>query len=451
MECDVLFQVFRKDWAWQPLGEVCHRGGGDIQTGPFGSQLHAADYVPFGVPSIMPQNISQDRVNTEGIARITPTDAERLSRYLLKPGDIVYSRRGDVERRALITEQENGWLCGTGCLRIRFGDGVVIPQFASYFLSHPASREWVVRHAVGATMPNLNTSILSALPFLLPPLHEQRAIAEVLGVLDDKIESNHKTSQALERIARAIFRAWFVDFEPVKAKAIGALSFPGMPRKAFDALPARLIESELGPVPEGWGVKAAYEVADVEIGKTPPRKEHHWFSQNIKDIRWISIRDLAVDEAFISHTAEFLTVEAVQQFRIRVIPDDTVVLSFKLTMGRVAITDGEMLSNEAIAHFRLKPETVFGSAYLYCYLKAFSYDKLGSTSSIATAINSDMVRRIPILVPPEPIAKDSEQILKPLFKRMRTLQRECAKLATLRDYLLPKLLSGEVHVEARHA
>ena len=256
MRADRLFRVARAAWHWEPLGEVCRRGGGDIQTGPFGTQLHASDYVAAGVPSIMPQNISNDRVDAEGIARIAPKDAERLSRYLVKPGDIVYSRRGDVERRALITERESGWLCGTGCLRVRFGAGVVDPLYASYFLSHPASREWVVRHAVGATMPNLNTSILGALPFLLPPHDDQLAIASVLGALDDKIEQNRRTARAQERLARAIFRAWFVDFEPVKAKAAGATAFPSMPQPVFDVLPTRFVDSTIGPVPEGWEVKA---------------------------------------------------------------------------------------------------------------------------------------------------------------------------------------------------
>jgi hypothetical protein len=101
--------------------------------------------------------------------------------------------------------------------------------------------------------------------------------------------------------------------------------------------------------------------------------EQHWFSENPADVPWMSIRDLGIAGVFMSHTSEFLTAEAVEKFRVKRIPDNTVVLSFKLTMGRVAITDGEMLSNEAIAHFRLNPDTSFGSAYLYCYLKGFSY------------------------------------------------------------------------------
>src|SRR5579872_5792159 len=145
-------------WDNLPLAEVCRRGGGDIQTGPFGSQLHASDYVSAGIPSIMPQNIGDNRVLVDGIARITANDAERLSRYLVQPGDIVYSRRGDVERRALVRTAEDGWLCGTGCLRVRLGKGEADPIYCSYYLGHPEVRAWIVRHAVGATMPNLNTS-----------------------------------------------------------------------------------------------------------------------------------------------------------------------------------------------------------------------------------------------------------------------------------------------------
>jgi type I restriction enzyme S subunit len=205
-------------WKYKTLGAACEDGGGHIQTGPFGSQLHASDYVADGVPYIMPQNIGDNRIIEYGIARITPEDALRLSRYLVRTGDIVYSRRGDVERRALVRDREDGWLCGTGCLRIRLGERGADPRYASYYLGHPLVREWIVRHAHGATMPNLNTSILAACPFLEPPLAEQRAIAHILGTLDDKIELNRRMSETLEAMARRLFKSWFVDFDPVRAK-----------------------------------------------------------------------------------------------------------------------------------------------------------------------------------------------------------------------------------------
>src|SRR5215213_5617834 len=236
-------------WDHTTLGEACSREGGNIQTGPFGSQLHASDYVPQGIPSIMPQNIGDNRVIEDGIARITVDDAMRLRRYLVRMGDIVYSRRGNVEKRALIGEKEDGWLCGTGCLRVRFGANGVDPSYASYYLGHPNVRAWIVRHAQGATMPNLNSSILSSLPFVVPPIEEQRAIAHILGTLDDKIELNRRMNETLEEMARAIFKSWFVDFDPVRAKAEGR--DPGLPKHIANLFPDRFEDSELGEIQRG--------------------------------------------------------------------------------------------------------------------------------------------------------------------------------------------------------
>jgi type I restriction enzyme, S subunit len=129
-----------------------------------------------------------------------------------------------VERRALITEKEDGWLCGTGCLRVSFGHfDFVDTLYASYYLGDSAVREWIVRHAIGATMPNLNTSILSALPFVVPPIPEQRAIAGMLGALDDKIELNRRMNATLESMARAVFRQWFIDGDDVESWDVGKL------------------------------------------------------------------------------------------------------------------------------------------------------------------------------------------------------------------------------------
>ncbi|MCI0485588.1 MAG: restriction endonuclease subunit S, partial [Blastocatellia bacterium] len=243
MAIESLIGLVPDGWEQTTLGEVCNRGGGNIQTGPFGSQLHAEDYVPDGIPSIMPQNIGDNRIIVDGIARITSQDAERLSRYRVKAGDIVYSRRGDVERRALIRKEEEGWLCGTGCLRIRLGEGAVYPLFVSYYLGHRNVREWIVRHAVGATMLNLNTSILSAVPLIIPSLEEQREIARVLRAFDDKIELNRRMNATLEQIAQALFKSWFVDFDPVRAKAEGRAP-EGMDEETAALFPSEFEESE---------------------------------------------------------------------------------------------------------------------------------------------------------------------------------------------------------------
>lgn len=154
----------------------------------------------------MPQNIGDNFIVADGIARVSPEDASRLSRYLLREGDIVYSRRGDVEKRALVRAENAGWLCGTGCLRVRLGAATPHdPRFLAYALGAEDVRDWIVRHAVGATMPNLNTSILGAVPLQVPGPSEQRAIADVLTALDDKIAANAQLIETATALASALF------------------------------------------------------------------------------------------------------------------------------------------------------------------------------------------------------------------------------------------------------
>jgi type I restriction enzyme S subunit len=383
-------------------------------------------------------NLDMDRV---------PMDSKERNSSLLRRGDLLFARQSLVLSGAgkcvLFQGDKEDVTFESHIIRCRLDQRKAEPAFYFYLFQSSQGRALIESIVEQVAAAGIRGSDLGRLVVPVPPLAEQKAIAAVLGALDDKIELNRRMNATLETMARALFQSWFVDFDPVRAK------LDGRPPAGLDPATAALFpdsfqDSELGHIPKVWQVKTADEISVVGIGKTPPRKEHQWFSEEPADVPWMSIRDLGEAGVFISKTSEFLTPEAVEKFRVRRIPDDTVVLSFKLTMGRVAITDGEMLSNEAIAHFRLNPETPFGSAYLYCYLKGFGYDQLGSTSSIATAINSDMVRGIKILVPSKEVADAFERTIAPLFAQMKTIQSQSRTLATLRDTLLPKLLNGEL-------
>lgn len=189
------------------LGELCTGGEGGIQTGPFGSQLHAADYVVQGIPLVMPKDIGDNSIDDSAVARVSAFDAERLGRHRLRAGDIVFSRRGDVGKRAWVRPAQAGWLCGTGCLLVRVNPAASESRFISYALGQPEAVDWIRQHAVGATMLNLNTGILAALPLCVPEPAEQRGIAEVLGALDDKIAANELEVGQLDKLARGRFRA----------------------------------------------------------------------------------------------------------------------------------------------------------------------------------------------------------------------------------------------------
>src|SRR5690554_1331441 len=293
----------------------------------------------------------------------------------------------------------------------------------------------------GAANPLITQGDLGRLSISHPSVPEQRAIAHILGTLDDKIELNRRRNQTLEAMARALFKDWFVDFGPVRAKMEGRE--PYLPADLWQLFPDRLDDEGK---PEGWKKMAAEVVADIGIGKTPPRKENQWFSASKSDVRWVSIRDMGNSGVFLQRTSEFLTRKAVEKFNVRVVPDNTVILSFKLTVGRVAITDGEMVTNEAIAHLKVRSESGLSSEYVYSYLREFDYGRLGSTSSIATAVNSKSIKALPVLVPANDLAGWFSGCVTPIFARIKHLQSESESLAQLRDTLLPKLISGELRI-----
>ncbi len=254
---ETIYGEVAADFAEDRLQNLCDPKAG-IQTGPFGSQLHQEDYVPVGTPIITVEHLGENRILHDGVPRVSDADRDRLSRYLLRTGDIVFSRVGSVDRRALVRSAEDGWMFSGRCLRVRPDPERIDSGYLSYFFGLPAFKEHIRAIAVGATMPSLNTSLLSDVVIPHPKdIAEQRAIAHILGTLDDKIELNRRMNETLEAMARALFKSWFVDFDPVRAKAEGR--DPGLPKSLADLFPDSFVDSELGEIPKGWEVQRVGE------------------------------------------------------------------------------------------------------------------------------------------------------------------------------------------------
>lgn len=424
-------------WTYTTLGKACADGGGDIQTGPFGSQLHAADYVPVGVPSIMPQNIGDNRISEHGIARITPEDATRLSRYLVREGDIVYSRRGDVEKRALIRANEDGWLCGTGCLRVRLGDKGANSSYAAYYLGHPSVREWIVRHAHGATMPNLNTSILSSCPFVIPPPDEQRAIAHILGTLDDKIELNRRRNQTLEAMARALFKDWFVDFGPVRAKMEGR--DPYLPADLWQLFPERLDEEGK---PEGWDMVPASEL--IEFNPTEPLRK--------------GTPAPYLDMASLPTSGSWPEPPVIRDFGsgMRFRNGDTLLARITpcLENGKTAFV--QCLPDDTVGwgsteYIVMRPKAPVPAGYAYLLARDVAFREHAIRSMTGTSgrqrAQDDSVATFKLASPPdEDLWYAFERQVSPTFESINSNAKASETLSALRNTLLPKLVSGQVRV-----
>jgi type I restriction enzyme S subunit len=228
-------------WRELSLGKLAVEGGGLIQTGPFGSQLHQSEYQPDGIPVIMPKDIIDGRVAVDGVAKVSEETAERLARHKLKARAIVLPRRGEITKRAFIRAEQVGWLCGTGCLKIELNGGPLLPEFLYFYMEQEHVVRWLEQHAVGTTMLNLSAKIVAELPVRYPGREEQRRIAEILLNYDDLIENNRRRMELLEEAARQLYREWFV-----------RLRFPGREH-------TRIING----VPEGWERKRLADVAEL--------------------------------------------------------------------------------------------------------------------------------------------------------------------------------------------
>lgn len=357
-------------------------------------------------------SITEGRI--DGFQNYSLLDAPSRAKRLVKENDIIYSTVRPIQKHyGYIKNPPDNLVVSTGFSVIETKITIAEPKFIYYYLTSNDVIELLDTIAEGSTSayPSIKPSDIENLDILLPPLPEQKAIAEVLSSLDDKIDLLHRQNKTLEAMAETLFRKWFIE----------------------DA-------------DESWEEKPLKEFVGIGIGRTPPRKEFEWFSTNSEGVKWVSIKDLGDSGIYILNTSEFLTNEAINKFNIPIIPPNTVVLSFKMTVGRVAISSEEMSSNEAIAHFIFNPATPFTKEYLYFFLKTFKYDLLGSTSSIVTSINSTMIKEMKIKIPDKIIMNKFKQVTETYFDKILINQKQIRTLEKLRDTLLPKLMSGEVRV-----
>jgi restriction endonuclease S subunit len=424
------------DWEPTTLGSVCDRQGGSIQTGPFGSQLHASDYVEQGIPVVMPANIGSDGgISEDGIARITQFDADRLQQHKLQVGDVVFSRRGDVTRNALIEAHQAGWLCGTGCLKVRLGSQTqASAKFISYCLRLPETKDWLVRHAVGATMPNLNTSILSAVPILLPELTVQQSIANILGCLDERIDLLRETNATLEAIAQALFKSWFVDFDPVHARARGE-QLAGLAPEVAALFPDSFEESALGLVPKGWKYVSLKEATDIFDSKRIPlagqerakRKGPYPYYGAAALMDWVD--DYIFDGVYLLMGEDGSVADA---------------SGYPITQyvwGKIWVNNH--------AHV-LQGRNGISTEHLMLALKGVNIQPF-ITGAVQAKLSQSNMWRIQFLMPTQSVASAFADLISPMFAKIRANSEQAQTLANLRDTLLPRLISGQLRLPEAEA
>ncbi len=393
-------------WQEIKLGDLIESGNAELQTGPFGTMLNASEYTPVGVPIIAVQDIENNKLVHSKMVYVNNIVALRLSKYKVKEGDIIFGRKGAVDRRALIRQNEHGWLQGSDCIRLRF-ENSIDPTFVSYQFGTDRHKEWMHQNAIGATMPSLNQQVLKLLRITLPPLLEQKAIAAVLSSLDDKIDLLHRQNKTLEAMAETLFRQWFVEEAEVQSSKTVLLGDLVESISVTHKFPSdKIVFLNTSDIFKG----EILHHDEVEIKGLPGQAKK---SVQRNDILFSEIRPANFRYAYISFDAE------------------RIVVSTKLMV--------------------LRSKNIYPSSFIYFYLthrmttdylQLVAESRSGTFPQITFQQLSELIVNIPDSIIMQSVLKWCDSALnKTKFNHL-----QIQNLQKLRDNLLPKLMSGEVRV-----
>lgn len=382
----------------------------DIQTGPFGSQLHKEDYVADGTPIVTVEHLGNKTFSEQNLPRVSNTDKNRLKKYVLKQGDIVFSRVGSVDRCSYVDQKHDGWMFSGRCLRVR-PTSEIDSEYLYYYFCLEETKQFVRNIAVGATMPSINTKLLGEVVVTFPELEQQKRISGILSAIDSKIEVNQKINDNLEQQAQSYFQELFVD----------------------------------NADPE-WTTGTISDLGTVVGGSTPSKAKPEYYTES--GIAWITPKDLSNNKSkFVSHGENDITELGLRNSSASIMPEGTVLFSSRAPIGYIAIAAGEVTTNQGFKSVVPKPE--IGTPFVYFFLKNTLPVIEGMASgSTFKEVSGSTMKNVPAVIPDaETLAKFSD-FCAPIFAQQRILEEQNQSLATLRDNLLPKLMSGEIDVSA---
>ena len=322
---------------------------------------------------------------------------------------------------------EDGWLCGTGSMRITVNRSTEIrPRFLFYYLGLPQAIEWLQGHAVGATMSNLSAGVVQQLPVRYPPTAVQDAIIEVLDAVENLIENNRRRIEVLEEMARLLYREWFVHFR-----------FPGHED-------VELVGSELGPIPRGWEVSQVSDVLETVGGGTPAKAEDAYWADGT--MQWFTPTDLTrTGAAFAFDSALKITERGLKKSSAKLFPAGSVMMTSRATIGTISIAATSATTNQGF--ITCVPSVRLTSNYIYFWLHA-NVDLFLGLAGGATfkELRKSTLRELSILVPTQRDMDSFEDSVEPMMSLLKNLLQQNQVLLEARGLLLPRLISGELDV-----
>lgn len=420
--------------------------------GPFGSNLVSNDYVDHGVPVIRGQNMGVDRWVSGDFAFVSPSKAQSLSANIARPGDLVFTQRGTLGQVAIVPNiPYDKYVVSQSQMKITVDPQKADTLFLYYYFSSPEQIEYIRQNSIQTGVPHTNLTILRNTPLDLPPLTEQRAIAQILGSLDDKIELNRRMNETLEEIAHTIFKSWFLDFDPVHAKSRDEQP-SGMDAATATLFPDHFEDSELGPIPAGWKVEPlsnhilarrglSYKGAglvDADLGM-PMHNLNSVYEGGGYKYEGIKNYSGEYQERHIAKAGDVIVANTEQghnQLLIgypAIIPQRYEEALYSHHLYRVTPHD----------HSQITPRFIY-----YLFKTSFFHETVAGYTN-GTTVNmlpADGLEKPLFVVPSPEVINNFDELVLPMLSIMEQNYEQTQQLAETRDVLLPKLISGEVRV-----
>jgi type I restriction enzyme S subunit len=333
------------------LGEIARKDGHGIVDGPFGSNLRASEYVSYGIPVIRGSNLSLglERFHTKDYVFVSKETANRLNRSLCQPDDIIFTKKGTLGQTGIVprTEPYKIFLLSSNQMKLSVDIKIANPLFVYYYVSSPASRERIIREAMTTGVPKINLEYLRRFPISLPPLSTQKKIAAILSAYDDLIENNTRRIKILEEMAQTLYHEWFVKFR-----------FPGHEQ-------TKMVDSELGLIPEGWEVVSFADIADILSGGTPKTKIPEYWNG---DIPFFTPKDTP-ESFYVTQTEKSITTLGLSKCNSKLYPKNTVFITARGTVGKAVMTAGDMAMNQSC--FALKGKYTINQYFVFLTIKNY--------------------------------------------------------------------------------
>ena len=411
------------EWKHYKMDELIE----EISMGPFGSDVKKEFYVDNGVPILNGSNLQGFKLQEDSFGYLTKEKADSLKKCNAHRGDIIVTHRGTLGQIVYvpINSKYDRYVISQSQFRFRCKADLVDVQYLVYYFHTREGQYKILANASQVGVPALAraTSTFRLIDIKLPPLATQRRIASILSSLDRKIELNNKINADLEEMAQAIFKNWFVDFEPFKD--------------------GKFVDSELGMIPEGWKVGRLDEIADVVGGSTPSKAKPEYYTQ--KGIAWLTPKDLSNHPAVYTSRGEIdITEEGYNSTSTKLMPKGTILFTSRAPIGYISIAQNDICTNQGFKS--LVPKKV-GTCFLYCFLKYVTpVIENKSTGSTFKEASGSLMKSLQVIMPEQKVFEDFETIVSPLFARIESSEKENSRLSTLRDTLLPRLMSGELEV-----